>query len=330
MKPLGLVTASMLLAACGGSGGGGGGNGGPLPPPPQLPGAWATATALPDARTEVSATVYEGELYIAGGVAADGDARIIWVYDPAGPGWRELTRFPDSVHLHHTGIAVIDDRLYVIGGYTGMGFQESDQVHIYDFDTQEWTLGAPMPAARGAHATVVLDGRIHAIGGTRHAAGLSVGAHEAYDPEADSWETLTPMTHNRDHLGAVAIDGRIYAAAGRDGVSSALRMLEIYDPEQNAWTTGPQMPTGRSGVGVAVRDGRMYVLGGETLGQTGQTFGQVERFDPEANTWTQLAPMPTPRHGLGAGAIGNAVHAVAGGPQPGFTFSAVHERLTGP
>jgi N-acetylneuraminic acid mutarotase len=327
MKLPSLVIASMLLAACGG--GGGGGSGDPLPPaPPQLPGAWATATALPEARTEVSATVYEGELYIAGGVVASGDARIVWVYDPAGQAWRELTRFPDSVHLHHTGIAVIDDRLYVVGGYAGMGFQESGQVHIYDFSTQEWTLGAPMPSPRGAHATVVLDGRIHAIGGTR--GGVSVGAHEAYDPEADSWETLTPMTHNRDHLGAVAIDGRIYAAAGRDGINSALRMLEIYDPEQNAWTTGPQITTGRSGVGVAVRDGRMYVLGGETLGPTGRTFSQVERYDPETNEWTSLAPMPTARHGLGAGAIGDALHAVAGGPQPGFTFSAVHERLTGP
>jgi N-acetylneuraminic acid mutarotase len=288
LRRWGSAAAMLLLAACGGSGSGN--DGAPAPePPPRLPGTWSAATPLPESRTEVSATVYEGELYIAGGLAPVGGATAVWVYDPAGEDWRELTTLPEQ--RHHAGI--------------------------------------PMTTPRGAHATVVLDGRIHAIGGTILGASTSVGTHEVYDPASDSWETLAPMTHNRDHLGAAVLDGRIHAAAGRDGVSAALRVLEIYDPQQNAWSSGPPLPTGRSGVGVAVLEGRMYVLGGETFGPAGRTFDEVERYDPGTNAWQQVAPMPTARHGLGAGALGDALHAVAGGPQPGLTYSAVHERLTG-
>jgi hypothetical protein len=40
-----------------------------------------------------------------------------------------------------------------------------------------------------------------------------------------------------------------------------------------------------------------------------------------------MAEMSVPRHGLAVVAEGKRVHLVAGGPQPGFSFSDAHEVL---
>ncbi len=37
--------------------------------------------------------------------------------------------------------------------------------------------------------------------------------------------------------------------------------------------------------------------------------------------------MPTARHGLGAAAVDGSIYVVAGGPEPGGTFSSANERL---
>ena len=35
--------------------------------------------------------------------------------------------------------------------------------------------------------------------------------------------------------------------------------------------------------------------------------------------------MPTPRHGIGAASLADRIHVPGGGPQEGFSLSAVHE-----
>jgi hypothetical protein len=66
------------------------------------------------------------------------------------------------------------------------------------------------------------------------------------------------------------------------------------------------------------------VLGGE---EGAGTIAEVEAFDPRGTRWRRLADMPTPRHGLGAVAWRDGVVALAGGPRPGFSFSAAVEAL---
>jgi hypothetical protein len=38
--------------------------------------------------------------------------------------------------------------------------------------------------------------------------------------------------------------------------------------------------------------------------------------------------MPTARHGLGAAVLGGSIYVIAGGPQPGATFSSANEVFT--
>lgn len=311
--------------------------------PPQRP-EWVPRAPLPERRTEVSATTDGQYLYLGGGFGPpEGEERAtaprtLWRYDPAADEWTALTEIPRGVH--HAPFQYLDGRLYILGGFRETGFEPISDVHIYDIAADEWHEGAPLPTPRGAAGWAVLEGRIHVIGGTTTGpdavAGLpdvqvtednSVNSHEAYDPVTDSWTQLPPMPTPRNHLGAAVASGRIHAVLGRaDGVYT-LTTHEIYDPLADVWIDGPAVPTGRSGVAVVAHRGSVYAFGGEQLDGPGRTFDAAERFDPRTGAWDRLPPMPTARHGLGAAAIGDAIYVVSGGPEPGFAFGDVNERL---
>jgi hypothetical protein len=41
--------------------------------------------------------------------------------------------------------------------------------------------------------------------------------------------------------------------------------------------------------------------------------------------WQHVADMAEPRHGLAVVGVGGDLHVIAGGPEPGLTFSTAHE-----
>lgn len=310
----------------------------------QVDATWEAQEPLPEVRTEVSATTDGTYIYLAGGFGPpQGDQRAsaprtVWRYDPQADLWSVLTALPEGVN--HAPFQYHDGRLYVLGGYREHTFDPIDTVRIYDLETEQWEDGAPMPTARGASGWTVLDGRIHVLGGNapgpeaiadqpgaRIGEDRSVNVHEAYDPATDSWESLAPMPTPRNHLGAAAHNGRIHAVLGRLEGDFTLTTHEIYDAETDTWEVGPDVPTGRSGVAVLEHGGYVYTFGGETFGGEARTFDDAERYSPDRDHWEQLPPMPTARHGLGGAAVGGAIYVISGGPEPGFSFGDMNERL---
>lgn len=306
---------------------------------------WAQRAPLPERRTEVSGTTDGRYLYVAGGFGPpEGNQRAtaprtLWRYDPGADEWTALTQIPAGVH--HAPFQYHDGRLYILGGFRETSFDPVANVRIYDLASGEWSEGTAMPTPRGAAGWTVQNGRIHVIGGNatgpdavqgqpdvRITEDNSVNIHEAYDPATNTWTRLAPMPTPRNHLGAAAVDGRIHAVLGRANDVSTLTTHEIYDATSDTWSTGPAVPTGRSGVAVLAHEGAVYTFGGEAFAEgNSRTFDDAERFDPRTNRWEQLPPMPTSRHGLGAAAIDDAIYVVAGGPDAGFAFSDVNERI---
>lgn len=77
------------------------------------------------------------------------------------------------------------NHLYAIGGFDGQG-HALNTVEIYDFATNSWTNGTPMPTPRGYLAVVAgTDGNVYAIGGTDGQQPLTTV--EVYNPSKNSW-----------------------------------------------------------------------------------------------------------------------------------------------
>lgn len=307
---------------------------------------WEIGAPVPEARTEGTATTDGRYVYFLGGfIDGEHDQRgrppvglSMYAYDPQTGTWNDLGGIPRGAH--HTGLAYLDGRLYMIGGYRDNTFDPTDAVFIYDIQAGRWSEGAPMPTPRGSIAIAVHDGLIHTIGGTvpdaQHthehdnpAAGddPSIGTHEVYDPVTDTWTRRAPMPTARNHHGAAVVNGRIHVLAGRVNREFEMTTHEIYDINTDSWETGPDLPTGRSGVAVVAGGDRVFVFGGETFSDPARTFEEAEAFDPATGQWETLPPMPTSRHGLGAAVIGDTVYVVSGGPRPGYSYSTANESL---
>lgn len=299
-------------------------------------GVWRTAAPAPAKRTEVAAGTLSGKICVVGGFEQPSLGNVMNLaitpaleeYDPSTDRW--TAKAPLPVGLHHMGIGVTGDKLYVIGGYRQAGFSvwhPIATVYAYDPATDTWAERAPMPTARGALSVTAHEGKLYAIGGYEGKANSA--AVEVYDPVRNLWASRAPLPTPRDHLAAATLSGKLYAIGGRlnGDYRRNLSVTEVYDPVTDQWKRAADLPTARSGITASVVGGRVYVFGGE--GGEG-TFRDNEAYDPASGTWQTMAPMPTARHGLGSAVVHGHIHVISGGPTPGGSFSDLNEVFTPP
>ena len=105
------------------------------------------------------------------------------------------------------GTAVVNGKIYVIGGTDGINYL--NEVQEYDPLLDTWTRKADMPTARSGLAVAVWDNKIYAIGGRVHDA--ICNNNEVYDLLLNTWSSRTPLPIASDNItSAYAIKGRIY------------------------------------------------------------------------------------------------------------------------
>ena len=289
--------------------------------------AWEMRAPVPQPRTEVSAAVLDGKIYLIGGFAKEGVTARVERYDPTTDRWTGRAAMPAA--LHHAGAAALNGKLYVVGGLAGaQAWRPSRGLWEYDPQTDRWTAKREMPTARGALGVGVWEGKIYAVGGlgaTRPFELLgNTGANEVYDPATDQWEKRAPLPTPRDHLAVAVVNGKIHAIGGRfnSDDSENLPLQHVYDPSTGRWSEAAPLPKPRSGIAAAVLKGKIHLFGGEA---PQGTFADHDVYDPTTNQWQSAPTMPTPRHGLGAATIGDRIFVIAGGPQPGGSLSNTNE-----
>jgi hypothetical protein len=294
------------------------------------PGRWLVRAPLPLPRSEMAwAVALADRLHVVGGYGEQRvDRPYHQVYDPARDAWSEAALLPRGAN--HVGVAVLDGRLYAIGGFIDQNRRPHAECFVWEPGGDRWRAIAPLPAPGGAIACVALDGRVHAVGGAvgdTTATKKSVDWHVVYDPKADRWEKHAPMPTGRDHTGTLTVNGLIHVIGGRvDSFHTNSNLHHVYAAQKDAWEMRRPLPTARSGHGAVLYRGRIFVMGGEG---TDRVYGQNEGYDPATDRWEAYAPMPTPRHGLGAAAVGDMVCVAGGGPiMGGSVQSAVHEAFT--
>ncbi|XP_030621213.1 kelch repeat and BTB domain-containing protein 13 [Chanos chanos] len=99
--------------------------------------------------------------------------------------WRTLTELPVEASTSMAGVAVLDNRLYVVGGVNGIHKQAVDSCFCYDVMTDSWRM-LPSPQQPRYNFTLIgLGGRLYAIGGEYEKTVMS--SVEMYDISAETW-----------------------------------------------------------------------------------------------------------------------------------------------
>ncbi len=176
-------------------------------------GRWQRLPDLPVALEGASMAVFDGRLWLAGGVgAAEGRPKIsrVDVYDPGTKAWRAGPELP--VALDHASLVATPKQLFVLGGISATG--SVDTVYRLDSPTGAWQRDVPLPAPRGAGAAAFDGGRIIFAGGV---AADGRAADDVWALQNGRWRALGRLQRPREKL-AVASDGygTVWLMAGRD------------------------------------------------------------------------------------------------------------------
>jgi formylglycine-generating enzyme required for sulfatase activity len=198
------------------------------------------------------------------------------------------------------GIAVLNNKIYLIGGNTSSGSLAT--VEEYDPLTDTWSTLPNMPTAR-APAAAAVNNKIYVIGGG------DIGTVQEYDPLANTWTAKASMPTVRAPYIAV-VNLKIYAIGGYNSITGSLAVNEEYDPSLDIWTSKARMPTARNSTPVAAANGKVYAIGGEY--SQNSPYSIVQEYAPSTNTWATKAPMPTARRAPAAAVIDNKIYVIGG------------------
>lgn len=223
--------------------------------------------------------------------------------------------------------AVLDDRIYVIGGFSPLRFGNllrlsvSNAVEVYDPGKDRWYLVAPLPKPLHHAVAVVANQRLFVLGG--FAPSLTsvwnpVNSVFEYLPSENRWRERRPMLTARGALAAAVLDGKIFAIGGYDGRRS-LPVVEVYDLATDTWQSGAALATPRDHLAAVTVDNKIYAIGGRLDLDYKRNLAVVEEYDPSAGRWREVAPMLTARSGIAAAVLDGMV-VVVGGESDAGTF----------
>jgi N-acetylneuraminic acid mutarotase len=191
---------------------------------------WQEGKSLPSSiGAALNAQFINGILYVVGGVnSSNVPVNTNYAYDPKTNTW--TTKAPMPTARHHLQTAVVDGKLYALGGRI---------------------LGDGVPSEDMDEAL------------------SNFNRNEMYDPQTDSWTVLQPMLTKRSGFAAAASsDGNIYVFGG-EGIGKVIDSVEKYNPKLDKWTYEKPMPTGRFGLKSVSFGDRIFVLGGQLFGGSG-------------------------------------------------------------
>ncbi|XP_070976920.1 kelch-like protein 42 [Oncorhynchus clarkii lewisi] len=134
----------------------------------------------------------------------------------------------DMVNVRGYGSAVLDNYLFIVGGYR-MTSQEISAAHCYNPCRNEWNQVSPLNQKRSNFKLLAVRGKLYAVGGQCQ------GTVECYSPEQDWWTCVSSLPDPLAEFSACECQGMIYVMGGytaRDRNTSVLR----YCPTSDSWT----------------------------------------------------------------------------------------------
>ena len=155
---------------------------------------------------------------------------------------------------------VVQGRVYVGGGYAGLGSHDNYIVMEYDISSGKW---AKLPPYRACgFATTVINNQLVLVGGWEH------GGHSKvlgmWRAESKEWTHPYPdMPTARSSCSAVVYNEWLaVAGTGRERLSS----VEVMNTDSKQWYAGPPTPTPWGSMRTAIVGDTCYFMGGITGG----------------------------------------------------------------
>ncbi|KAJ0060381.1 hypothetical protein NL108_010147 [Boleophthalmus pectinirostris] len=182
--------------------------------------------------------------------------RVVCYLDENEQEWKHLTSLPTLCSTSMAGVAVLDNRLYIVGGVYGYKKDTVDRSFCYDPETGLWT-ELPGPQQPRYNFTLLgHEGRLYAIGGELQ--GRCIATGESYDVNKEQWSFIQPTPRPVGSAAFAVVRRRMFVCFWKPPDTT-----DIYEylPAKDEWklTTTMIKPQSYGHCMVAHRD-NLYVI----------------------------------------------------------------------
>ncbi|XP_034147779.1 kelch repeat and BTB domain-containing protein 13 [Esox lucius] len=170
--------------------------------------------------------------------------------------WEHLTDLPTDASTSMAGVAVLDNRLYIVGGVYGYGKETVDCGFCYDPGTGEWSVIPGPQQPRADFNLLGHAGKLYAIGGEHQKKITS--SSEAYEVATGEWRFVRSAPKPVTAVACAVARRRVFLCFWRPPDTT-----DIYEyvPAKDEWTLATTMikPQSYGHCMVAHRD-NLYVM----------------------------------------------------------------------
>jgi N-acetylneuraminic acid mutarotase len=165
---------------------------------------WSRYVNLPRPILAAGMTIFNGVLYLVGGVEHPELAQATTDHfalntRSRNPSWIDRAPLPRATD--HAGVIEVDGTIYAIGGEHGHGTTYTQHADVYAYNPWEdtWTRKADMPVASSHFdgSSIVIGKRILVAGGRTDLPDFTTAQVRVYDTELDQWTVLNPLPFDR-------------------------------------------------------------------------------------------------------------------------------------
>ncbi len=169
--------------------------------------------------------IYSGKIYTFGGSGLNGSSTYSYsskfqYYDIASNTWNSL---PDMPVAKETKGKIVDNKLYVIGGFNGTN---SNLINVYDFTLNAWTDQYTMPVGVSGHSVAVSNNKIFIVGDYDNQTFLAY-----FDTTTNQLHQLSSNMIGRRHSAAQVYNNKLYIMGGNTTafINSSIASAQVAD-----------------------------------------------------------------------------------------------------
>ncbi|XP_077292080.1 kelch-like protein 23 [Arctopsyche grandis] len=197
-----------------------------------------TLPSLQEARVASVAAAVGDVIYIFGGNNGSGTINSVEKWDPVTKIWSYST--PMTTGREGCGIAVLDNEIYIVGGWTKHLAVDNTGVRTVEAFcplTGKWRTCAPLIEIRHWVSATSVGDKIYVLGGRKQAnpASDKYKSVECYHKKTDSWTFIADMNSSRYGVAAGVLGNDLVIVGGSDFVNWDINAVEKYDAHLNKW-----------------------------------------------------------------------------------------------
>ncbi len=174
-------------------------------------GLMSSKSAIPCKKVNASVVELDGKIYIIDGYLIDENENWtldngVMVYDPVADTWS--TAADTNIARNAPGAAVLNDRIYIFGGYDSQ-YNIYESIEEYDPDTNQWTLTGGYLPCPVQSKFVSAGNKIYTLGAD------NLNLVFEYDPASNQWNEHDSIPEKYYEFAAESLNGKIYVLGGK-------------------------------------------------------------------------------------------------------------------